>query len=184
MELNSSAPCEVLMGVREKLAERKGLTVAFGTVLLAVGVAAAFYQFRDMSPGIPKMPTVYYTIDEGKNLFTGSADLLPPFDHDGKPAVRAYVFKCSGKQFVGYLERLTPEARQMARELDEAVKNARPGDKPPANLQQLANARRFGREVKRPGEGKWVPIGSSEGAKVVEVQPPAGASGPVERVDP
>ena len=55
----------------------------------------------------------------------------------------------------------------MLKELDEAVK---PGGEPPANLGQLTNARRTGREVKRPSDAKWVAVGSNEGAKIISRQ--------------
>lgn len=84
-----------------------------------------------MTSGGEKMPPVY---DEGwfydlstKKLFTGTYGAYPPIDApsgaqvDGQPAgVKAYVLACgpceSQEQFIGWLERYTPEGKQMADE--------------------------------------------------------------------
>jgi hypothetical protein len=174
----------VVIGIRQRLGESKSLGVGVAVLLLIGGALAVGYQLSAMGPPKARAPQIYYTIDEGKTLFTDSAELLPPFEHKGKPAVRACVYECSGKQFVGYLERFTDEAKRMIKELDDAVKNAKPGGHPPANLQQLANARRFGREVKRPGDSNWVSIGSKEGAHITTVHAPPGMTGTPELVQP
>ena len=56
----------------------------------------------------------WYTDDDGKTWYADDKSLSPPIDHNGKTAVRAYVFSCDGgkHEFVGYLERYTPDARQ------------------------------------------------------------------------
>jgi hypothetical protein len=172
------------MGVRQRLAEKKMLGIAVAALVLIVGAVAIGYQVSAMGPAKPIAPQTFYTVDDGKTLFTDSSELLPPFDHNGKPAVRAFVYECNGKRFVAYLERFTDQAKRMVKELDDAVKNAKSGGQPPANLGELTNARRFGREVKRPGDATWVPIGSKEGGKVVSVEPPPGMSGKPEIVLP
>jgi hypothetical protein len=173
-----------VVGIRQQLSENRAFRVGVVVLLLVGGALAIGYQLSTMGPTKPTAPTVFYTTDDGQTSFTASAELIPPFDHKGKPAVRAYIYQCSGKQFVAYLERFTDEARRMLKELDDVVKNAKPGDQPPANLPQLANARRFGREVKRPGDSKWVSIGSQEGGKIVAVQCPPGMTGTPEMVQP
>ena len=172
------------MGIRQKLAENRGLGVGVAILLLIGGAIVIGYQMRALGPPPSTTPQAFYTNDDGKTLFVAPSDSLPPFDHGGKPAVRAYVYKCSGQQFVGYLERYTDEAKRMVRELDEAVKNAKPGGQPPANLGQLVNARRFGREVKRPGDKNWVSVGSREGGRAIDVQCPPGIVGTPELVLP
>jgi hypothetical protein len=172
------------MGVRQRLAEKKVLGIALAALALIVGAVAIGYQVSAMGPAKPTAPQTFYTVDDGKTLFTDSTELLPPFDHNGKPAVRAFVYECNGKRFVAYLERFTDQAKRMVKELDDAVKNAKPGGKPPPNLVELTNARRFGREVKRPGDATWVSIGSKEAGKIMSVVPPPGMSGRPELVQP
>jgi hypothetical protein len=172
------------MGIRQTLGEKKKLGIAVAALAVVLGAVAVGYQVSAMGPARPTAPQTFYTVDDGKTLFADSTELLPPFDHKGKQAVRAYVYECDGKRFVAYLERFTDQAKRMVKELDDAVKNAKPGGKPPANLGELTNARRFGREVKRPGDAKWVNIGSKEGLKVMSVQPPAGLSGTPQLAQP
>ena len=171
------------MGIRETLSENKRFGVGVAALLLMTGVVALGYQYAAMKTN-PSAPQAFYTIDEGKTLFTDTPELVPPFNHGGQQAVRAYVYECDGKRFVAYLERFTEDARRMIAELDEAVKRAKPGDKPPANLGQLTNARRNGREVKKPGDANWVHAGSKEGARITSVQTAPGMTGTPELVQP
>ncbi len=67
----------------------------------------------DQSRG-PQIPTqAYYSVDDGQTFFADDINLVPPFEKDGKMAVRAHVFTCDGGKtpFVAYLERYTPEAK-------------------------------------------------------------------------
>jgi hypothetical protein len=172
------------MGIRQTLGEKKALGIAAAALALILGAVAVAYQVSEMGPAKPAAPQTFYTDDDGKTFFTDSTALMPPFDHKGKTAVRAYVYECNGHRFVAYLERYTDQAKRMVKELEDDVKNAKPGDKPPANLAELMNARRFGREVKRPGDATWVSIGSKEGGKVQAVHPPPGLSGEPQLVTP
>ncbi len=78
-------------------------------------------------------------MDDGKTFFAASSDNIPPFDYDGQQAVLADVFQCDGKKFVGYMERFTPKYH------DEVVAHGLTPD-----------AMRFGRELKKPGDAKWI----------------------------
>jgi hypothetical protein len=172
------------MGIRQAIQENRQVGIVVTVVLLAVGGIAIFYQVRGLGSPRPIVPEYYFTTDDGQTLFAESAERVPPFDRGGKQAVRAYVFKCSGKQFVGYLERYTEETRRLMMQADEAVKNARPGERPPPIIAQAASAARAGREVKRPGDASWVLAYSSEGTKVTGMQCPPGQSGEPEPVAP
>ena len=90
---------------------------------------------------------------------------LPPFDKDGKPAVRAHVFECGGKRVVGYLSRFTAEAQKA---LEEAKSYAGTGKAPP-NARQLASIGTTGIEVKRPGDAKWIAQGDATRATRIRV---------------
>ena len=173
-----------VVGIRQKLSESRKTGMVLGVLLFIGGTIAVAYQIRDFGPRRPTVPQFFYTVDDGTTTFAAAGDSLPPFDHEGKQAVRAYVYECSGKSFVGYLERFTPETRKLVMELDEVIKNAKPGDRPPANLRQVEGARRSGREVKRPGDASWVPVYSQQGAKITDVKCPPGMTGTPELVDP
>ncbi len=102
------------MGIREALNQnpRAATAITFGVIfgsLAFIGVE----MYLNRQPPAPVPPAhAYYTTDEGDNLFLDDADLVPPFNHDGQPALRARVFTCDhGKtRFVAYLERLDPGA--------------------------------------------------------------------------
>jgi hypothetical protein len=129
------------MGVRQWLNERPavGMTVVGALVLIAiVGIVVEWRSNTQKFPSGP--PDYYFTVDDGKTYFAASSNNYPPFDYNGQTAVSAYVFECNGKRFVGYLERYTPEAH--------ALMVAGKG---------TDETRRFGREVKRPGDKTWVP---------------------------
>ena len=137
------------MAVRDFIRNRP--RIAGGLAVLAIlGAGIWIYlQMGGMESGGPG--NLYYTTDDGKTFFEDSALLLPPFNKDGKPAVRAHVFECGGKRVVGYMSRYTPDA---IKALEEA-KASRGTGKPPANPARLATIGTTGMEVKRPGEARW-----------------------------
>jgi hypothetical protein len=157
------------MGIREWLNRNQAVATVVVLVLVLAAVGLAGYQYFSNRRTIStKLPDAYFTIDDGKTYFTASTSNVPPFDHEGKPAVRAYVFDCNGKKFVGYLERYKPDARQA--KLD---KKATPAT-------QI-----YGRELKRPGETTWVNSGDQAAvAKVIEVPTPPGMSGEPQPIEP
>jgi len=114
------------------------------------------------------MPDSCFSIDDGKTWFAASSSNVPPFDYNGKQAVRAYVFECNGKRFVGFLERFTPEAHKLM------VEN-----------KGTPQTRVYGREMKRPGDATWVKSGDYNGmGKVMDIKCPDGSSGTPEPVEP
>lgn len=85
--------------------------------------------------------------------FADRATRVTPFEHQGKTAVRAYVYECEtdGKRFVHYVERYTDAVRPKLEEA--AAKGA-----PPQALAGMAGM--GGAEVKRPGDAEWVNRGN------------------------
>jgi hypothetical protein len=57
---------------------------------------------------------VFYTVDDGETWFVDSSDRIPPFEHDGKMAVRANLFICTkdGTIFPAFLMRYSDEVIQ------------------------------------------------------------------------
>lgn len=102
------------------------------------------------------MSRVYFSDDEGKSYFADDMDKTFPFDHDGKQAYRAYVYRCdeSGKPFVGLVGR--------------QVQPKNPSSK------NKSDPRSAPIEVKKPGESKWVPFGGAEGQKLMKSLCPDG----------
>ena len=99
------------MGVREKLNQNKAFGVVAAVVMAGAAIAFAAYNLR--GTGSPSAYEAYYTTDDGQTFFGGTVADVPPFQKDGKEAVRAHVYTCNGKPFVNHLERYTPEARKV-----------------------------------------------------------------------
>src|SRR6187549_127395 len=103
------------MGLRESMNNHKRATAGVIAVIVLLAVAGLAWQLTASSSGASGMAgQLYYTTDDGATTFTAPANLTPPFDHDGKQAVRAIMFSSDGgkTRFVGYLERYSAAAKQ------------------------------------------------------------------------
>lgn len=163
------------MGLRETLNENPAITTAATALIIIVALGFALAQFMR---GGDTPPTVeagerksYFTVDDGKSWFEAPATNVPPFDHEGKTAVRARLYTCDGgeNKFVGYLERYTPAARQRIEQQD-GVPTLMDMEDPSAV------------EVKRPGGNRWVPRDTPEGYRVRDVTCPDGTTDNLEAV--
>ena len=135
------------MGARQYLGEHRNVGVGVAALALAGAVAFLFYSQRE-NPELRTADKGYFTVDDGATYFPDSVKNVPPFDHDGKLAVRVIVYRCKrhGKEFVSHLERYSPEAKVLA--------DARPaqGKDLKSEGEQLAKGRQF----KQPGLKDWV----------------------------
>jgi len=137
-----------------------------GTIIATVLLIAGFSLWCQLSPGKPRgATTAYYTTDDGQTTFVDDFFRGYPFDVDGKPAVRAYMFRTAkGRLFVGYLERYTDAGlKALGPVLSMNVSRERIR----AGMEDVAE--RY-TEVKKPNDpnAKWYPSGSARGASVVE----------------
>lgn len=170
--------------MRESLKQKKSLGVLMGIALLLCGAGAIAYQSVGGSGGslsIDRTAQGSFTIDDGATYFATDATKVPPFDYNGKPAVRARVYRCGdGKPFVAYLERYTAEGLK-AQQILAAASIAKPGSAPgagqpdPRTIQLAATAR----EVKRPGDKNWVTAMGAAGGKIASVKCPNGKDEPI-----
>jgi hypothetical protein len=130
---------------------RKRYGVGAAIALLMLGATGLGYQlFRGRESGAGPVPRhAFYTDDNGKTFFRDDISKLPPFDHNGKQALRCDVFQDSnGKQFVGLLYRLTDNGR---REMEAYWKN-RSSD-PDGSTRRAIEER--GLQVKAPADKTW-----------------------------
>lgn len=161
------------MGIREKMSQKPAIGVGIGIAFLALAVTGLAFQARDATV---KAPTkALFTTDDGKTWFVGSIDDIPPFDHDGKQAVRAFVFECGGKESVYYVQRYTEPARKRIL----AAQGKGPSELAGA-LQAAALS--GGLETKRPGDQKWVGVTKREALAITTVKCPDGS--PAISIDP
>lgn len=138
------------MSVREVLNRNPAIVTA--ATLLVIFTAVGFIIHSQWPGAAGRPPTkAFYTIDDGKTWFPDDVKKLPPFEKEGKAAVRVHIFKCPGEQpFVAYLDRYTPEAKKQM----EAF--ASKGTTGPSDLAQLQLLSRTGIEYKKPGDDKWM----------------------------
>jgi hypothetical protein len=157
------------MGVRESL-NRQNPKLVVG-VLVAVVAAVAVLAVSRASSGdrdAASKPRAFFSVDDGKTWFADDAAKVPPFNKDGKEAVRAYVLKCpDGKEFVGYLERYSPEGKKRL----EAV--SAQGAKGQDELSFVAD-QPMGIEVKAPGKPGWVNQADRRAAVIMRPACPGG----------
>jgi hypothetical protein len=149
------------VGIRQKLNDYPAIAVGVAAVVI---VGAALVAFRTgcsgdggSNPRVGPPTKHFFTTDEGPSpqLFVDDATKVPPFDHGGKPAYRARVYRCPhGKQFVACLERFNETDRKR---LQEAVDRAKAinGHAPAAD--SFYNAI----EVKKPGDKEWVRLSNA-----------------------
>jgi hypothetical protein len=160
------------------------LCIAGGLMLAAVGlsigladVAASGDKREAPSTQPATRPTMaWFTVDDGQSWFKDDASKLPPFLHDGRQAVRCYVFRVgNGGPFVGYLQRWTPEHHKLVEEA-----RARGTTLTDEELQRSAM---YNREFRKPGDEEWVKPRNVEGVRRVTTV--VGRDGrPAEAVEP
>ena len=158
------------MNLRPMSNPKPWLLAALGALLLA-GLAVAFLPAG--GAGRAAGAKAFYTVDDGKTWFAADAGKIAPFEQDGRQAVRTYVYRCAdGTEFVNHLEQFKPEAKR-------ALEAARPGadGQSRPNKAAVQAAYTGGRQVKRPGETKWVGAGNFQAAaRVTAVRCPDGGS--------
>jgi hypothetical protein len=157
------------MGIRESLNQNQGIVICGATAIVLVAVLVIGIQ---LWPGGRQVHSrAFYTIDDGQNLIVDRIDRHPPFEIDGRQAVRAYVFTCDGgrTRFVGYLERYTPDAHRHLEQMR---------DRDPQHMEMgMDEIIVYGSEVRRPNmtEGVWIPRRDTDRAEeVTDVRCPDG----------
>jgi hypothetical protein len=164
------------MGVRESLEKNKPLAVGFAVVFIAAAIGLMVWSNRSGMPAPLKQ--AYYSDDDGKTFFSDDINRVYPFDHSGKQAYRAYVFRAGGgKPFVGYLAGLTDKGRK---QLEGLRAKANDGEAVQA-INQLMETEML---VKKPGGTKWVLTNSPEAAAIMNVAAAPGQNGQLAAVYP
>jgi hypothetical protein len=140
------------MGVRESLNRQNPKAVAGVIAGVVVVTAVLLVGFECSGEGSTRTgpAKAYFTVDDGKNWFLDDASKLPPFQKDGKEAVRVYLYRCGENQkpFAGFLQRYTPKEKQRLQAAREQSKSGHPA----APMLDAA----AGTEVKAPGRGSWI----------------------------
>ena len=142
------------MGIREKLNENPIITTVL-TIVILLG-AGAYIIMRFMNHGssnAPKIPTkAYYSDDDGSTWFVDDANKIPPFDHGGKQAVRAILFRC-GKDGRPFVQRLEEYDQEVQEKIKAQLKAEHPMSPVAAQFMFVE-----GTMVKKPGGKEWIKL--------------------------
>jgi hypothetical protein len=139
------------MGLRE-IVNRQRTTVIVVSVIVTVGALVSL-ALRNADNSLPlSNDRAFFSTDDGQTYFEGPNDKVPPFEHEGRTAVRALVFRCGKTEWVGFLEQYNREAKQA---LEAAAREATKANPDPAVLQKAGHLGRSGIEIKKPGEKTW-----------------------------
>lgn len=168
------------MGVREKLNQNPSVAIGLVGVVIVFAAVLVFLQLRSTgaAPAAGNVGKVFFTNDDGKTWFIDDAKNIPPFQKDGKEVVRAYVYRTGdGTEFVGFLERYSPEGKQI---LDKALSL-------PAEQQQFEDPFLTVSAMvqwKKPGAAGWVSVSDPRADQIAKVVSPKGVGDPVTPVAP
>src|SRR5438045_2449836 len=101
------------MSIREKMNKHPMASTVITIVGLAAGLYLVIWAQRFFGPPSIAVTKAYYTTDEGKTYFADDLDKIYPFDHGGKQAYRAVVFRCNHdeKPFVVAIMRINDAGR-------------------------------------------------------------------------
>ena len=157
------------MGIGEWANKHPKVTFSVVGVCVVIAITAIVVEVMAGRRDYPtKLPDSYFTADDGQTFFVASSSNIPPFDYKGQQAVHAYVFDCSGKRFVGYMDRYNADVQKML----------------VAGKPLTPEMTRFGREMKKPGSPVWVKTGDlATEVKIENVTCPDGQGTP-EAVEP
>jgi hypothetical protein len=155
------------MGLRETLNQKKSVSV--GAAVLLFVVAGGYLAYTQWPRSALKGDEAFYTVDDGQTWFVDSIYKTPPFDYEGKTAVRAMVYSYANgkKTFCPFLVRYDDG---MKKKLDAEISQANQQGKPLSSI-SLFNApgTDLQEEIKLPGPGhRWVSRGNvDQAAKVL-----------------
>ena len=153
------------MGIRETLNENPKLA-AIGTVIIMAGsliyIGMRYFHPHPSASQVPSKS--YYCNEDGSELFIDSAANIPPFDHNGKTAVRAFLFKTAdGRVFIQRLEKFDDTSKERIHE--QIIKNGMPA-------MQLRQMYPQGIMVKRPSDKEWLQANSPAAAELMIAKSP------------
>src|SRR5512138_2206408 len=160
------------MDIRKAINNSPAIAIIVIVILVA---ACGWFLWSEMKPaGAKPAKAAFFTVDDGATWFVDDVDKFPPFDKDGKPAVRAYLYKCSGsnKPVVGYLEQYTAKGKTVI-EKYTAERKANP-QVMPASLGEFASMGIGAMEVKKPGEKAWINKREGTAQQIMQFKCPSG----------
>ena len=135
------------MGIRETINKNSVISTGAIVVVLVLSVVVIALELKGNSGEPPKK--CYYSIDDGKTWFVDDSKKLTPFDYNGSPAVRCYVFSGPSGKFAGLLEKYSNETL--------------------ANIMKNGGVVAYGTpiQIKKPGESQWRSASGNDEAMIL-----------------
>lgn len=136
------------MGIGETLRRHPGAFKAAASLLILICAGVIYVEYKSQNPSVSSSAgKVFYSDDDGKTWFSDDPLKGSPYDHNGKQAHRALVYRCSsGQPFVAFLAKYSDaQIAQSQAELAHA---------PPGTPSRL-----FGsppQDLRKPGQSAWV----------------------------
>jgi hypothetical protein len=153
-------------GLREIINEKR--SISLGVAILMLLLAGIYFAFMQRPQPRSKGDKVFYTVDDGQTWFIDSIYKTPPFDHDGKIAVRAMVcsYDNGRRQFCPFVQQYKPDMKET---LDELIAQANRGGKPLSSIGLFGSPELMdGIEIKASGPGHdWVSRSNKEQASKI-----------------
>ncbi len=166
------------MGIRETMNKNPAITTGVTAGIIVLALIFIFWNSCEPKPRV--ITKAWYTVDDGQNWFSGDMKQVAPFMHEGKEAVKVFLFSCKGGKdpFPAYLERYTPEGKKKMEAFQQQVeemKNKPQASGPPAPgaggpMGPMMNPMMMGpglTEVKkaRDPNAKWLSMTNPQNAK-------------------
>lgn len=150
------------------------IVIALGAIIWQTTMAGTAGSSADAGVG-----KVYFTTDTTSGpaaiaaMFADSADKLPPFDHNGKPAVRVRVWTTDGgnTRYVSHYERHTPKALEAISALRQ--KFAHLGDEHVKAMTKEQLELGGGTEIKLVDTDAWRPAPIDQATMIKRIAPDA-----------
>mgnify|MGYP005842475295 CR=1 FL=1 len=169
------------MGIRETLNKNQALTTGVTIAVIVVALVIIIMQLTGGGASYGPAYTTWFfsTNEDGSDWFQDDIKKVPPFDHNGKPAYKVYLYTCDGgkTKFVGYLERFTQAGKKKV----EAMQNNPKGGIDPGEMDML-NMTEV--EVKSPKGNKWIRRTDPKADEIMSVKCPDGTTNKIEVVAP
>jgi hypothetical protein len=146
---------------------KKKSAALFGAIgLIIVAVAILFWNFAPAKKYAQN--SLYFSDDGGKTWYVDANTNIPPYQHNGKEAVGAALYRTenSSTPFCGYLYRFPAAVKAQLEGMDAAARVSA----------AYSSATASAMEVCKPdSNGAWARVGTAAGNKAMTVVSPDGS---------
>jgi hypothetical protein len=133
------------MGIHETIRAKPAVAATVALLIIITAAAVIAFELKPNRIDSALANSRFFSDDDGRTWFIDSKGRIPPFDHDGKTAYGAEVFRCGdGSFFVAYLEKFSDKQKA-----DIETQLA-------AHPEALNGLLQSPMEIKKPGDSTWL----------------------------